>query len=538
MVEDHGVLLRGASFLAGGRLDAGAPAILQRTDDDPVGVLLERLASENGRGELAGSLAGDRDQDGNLDLYQPVHRTWHLALLEIACEAPGLPRLDPQRIESAGLVIRRLGPNGILEGWRRAGRKLRGWLPFGPGEDRLDPDPKQRRAALRSGHPEIDRLLALRGPLGSTEPLEEAVSPLFPAPPEVCKAAGKTLLYGLVPLTSAERSEIPAMSATLADLEDQEFARMAQEQIPLLLKSDKAQTYSWNRRGLKPGSRAGVDGLATDFEHLDATLQYLHLQIDAFDGGPAGRRVLDILDEVPLKIGNTVRKAGKLLAEAAEVLLFQMPGAKEVQMPDVWPLIPKSVQTRLAEAATAAMRDRLAALSSGEGRFDPPGRRYVLEAFARVRSHHPECPSKLVWSTRRSVPFRIVPWYEAGALPPTQVALPDFTDRRSLRKLKPNVAFILPKKLKDIVDGNSGLDDLIKGKLKGGAGAPGGSDDSGDSDGSGGGGGFKLAWICGFNIPLITLCAFFVLSIFLSLLNIIFWWLPFIKICIPFPRKK
>jgi len=184
------------------------------------------------------------------------------------------------------------------------------------------------------------------------------------------------------------------------------------------------------------------------------------------------------------------------------------------------------------------MRERLAMLSSGEGRFDGPGRRYVVEAFARVRSHHPECPSKLVWSSQRSLPFRIVPWYEAGALPPTQVALPDFSDRRALRKLKPNVAFILPKKLKDIIDGNAGLDDLIKGKLKGGAGAPGGSGDEGDSGGSGSGGGFKLAWICGFNIPLITLCAFFVLNIFLQLLNIIFWWLPFIKICIPFPRKK
>lgn len=526
---DHGVLLRGASFLS----NAASPAILQRTDDDPVGVLLERLAHEAGRDELARSLAGDRDQDGTLDLYQPVHRTWHLVLLEIACEAPGLPRLDPQRIESAGLVIRRVGAGGALEGWRRAGRKLRGWLPFGPGEERLDPDPKRRRAALRSGHPEIDRLLALRG--GAAEPLEETVSPLFPAPPEICKAAGKTFLYGLVPLTSSERSEIPGAPA---DLDDQGFLQVAQEQIPLLLKSDKAQIYSWNRRVLKPGSRAGADGLAADFEHLDATLQYLHLQLDAFDGGPAARRVLDILDEVSLQVGNKARKAGKLLAEAAEVLLFQMPGASEVEMSDVWPAVPKSTQARLADAAAAAMRERLAAISSGEGRFDAPGRRYVIEAFARVRSHHPECPSQVVWSSQRSQAFKIVPWFEAGALPPTQVALPDFTDRRALRKLKPNVAFILPKKLKDILDGNAGLDDLIKGKLKGGAGTPGGSGDSGDSGGAGGGGGFKLAWICGFNIPLITLCAFFVLNIFLQLLNIIFWWLPFIKICIPFPRKK
>jgi hypothetical protein len=49
------------------------------------------------------------------------------------------------------------------------------------------------------------------------------------------------------------------------------------------------------------------------------------------------------------------------------------------------------------------------------------------------------------------------------------------------------------------------------------------------------GGGINLNWICGFSIPLVTICAFFLLNIIISLLNIVFFWLPFIKICIPFP---
>jgi hypothetical protein len=61
---------------------------------------------------------------------------------------------------------------------------------------------------------------------------------------------------------------------------------------------------------------------------------------------------------------------------------------------------------------------------------------------------------------------------------------------------------------------------------------------SGLMNGGGGGGGLSLDWICGFNIPLITICAFFVLNIFLSLLNIVFFWLPIIKICIPFPAPS
>jgi len=61
---------------------------------------------------------------------------------------------------------------------------------------------------------------------------------------------------------------------------------------------------------------------------------------------------------------------------------------------------------------------------------------------------------------------------------------------------------------------------------------------SGLMSGSGGGPSLGLGWLCSFNIPLITICAFFVLSIFLSLLNIVFFWLPFIKICIPFPAVQ
>ncbi len=42
-----------------------------------------------------------------------------------------------------------------------------------------------------------------------------------------------------------------------------------------------------------------------------------------------------------------------------------------------------------------------------------------------------------------------------------------------------------------------------------------------------------LGLICSFSIPIITICALLVLMIFISLLNIVFWWLPFLRICFP-----
>ena len=45
----------------------------------------------------------------------------------------------------------------------------------------------------------------------------------------------------------------------------------------------------------------------------------------------------------------------------------------------------------------------------------------------------------------------------------------------------------------------------------------------------------QIGWLCSFSIPFITICAFIVLNIFLSLFDIIFRWMMFIKICIPIP---
>ena len=44
--------------------------------------------------------------------------------------------------------------------------------------------------------------------------------------------------------------------------------------------------------------------------------------------------------------------------------------------------------------------------------------------------------------------------------------------------------------------------------------------------------------VCSFAIPTITICAFIVLNIFLSLFDLIFRWMAFIKICIPIPLPK
>jgi hypothetical protein len=238
MVDEHPVMLRGVSALKAG----AAPVLLERTDEDFIEAILAQLPTDQGRLALAATAMHPpvKGPGGALKLYRPVHRTFHVVLVEVSCDIVGRPRLDPARIESAGLVIRRIasGTTGVgsdaagkggekhggkhaksggaavgteaHQAWMQAGGKLRAWAPVSPAMERQDPDPARRPPELTAGHPEIDRRLALLRAASGSEPLEEGASSLFVAPPEVCRAVNATVLYGVVPLGTSEVSEAPS----------------------------------------------------------------------------------------------------------------------------------------------------------------------------------------------------------------------------------------------------------------------------------------------------------------------------------------
>jgi hypothetical protein len=97
-----------------------------------------------------------------------------------------------------------------------------------------------------------------------------------------------------------------------------------------------------------------------------------------------------------------------------------------------------------------------------------------------------------------------------------QVALPVDTTAAALRKYDKGVAFMISDQLNRQMQRATGLKNLMAGEV----GSP---------------GGFSLGMVCSFSIPIITICAMIVLFIFVILLNIVFFWLPFLKICFPLP---
>lgn len=140
---------------------------------------------------------------------------------------------------------------------------------------------------------------------------------------------------------------------------------------------------------------------------------------------------------------------------------------------------------------------------------DSPDATYVL----RLVYEHDPCRPVLSAPTN-PVQFAKVFDPEAPARK-VHIQLPDISN---LRQFKRGVGMEMSAPLRQV------MDRVHKGLIKG--------EDLGPA------GGFDLGMICSFSLPIITLVAFIVMFIFLLVLNFVFWWMAFLKICFPIPRKK
>ena len=151
-------------------------------------------------------------------------------------------------------------------------------------------------------------------------------------------------------------------------------------------------------------------------------------------------------------------------------------------------------------------------------KLDPrPETRYVL----RCVYQRPRCgPLRPDVVSNPTEPFALAPYFDFDAPSrPFRIALPVDTSVAGLRKFAKNVGFLMSNQLRQQVNSVTDLKKALDGNLA-----------SGEQ--------FDLGEICSFSIPVITLCAMIVLMIFIVLLNLVFWWLPFLRLCLPIPLKK
>jgi hypothetical protein len=540
--QAHKVVLHGTQLPGTGK--AQGPVILKRNDQAFIPAILDDIrAGEAGLTRIAGTVAQPAGQ--GLRLYQPIHRIFHVALLETSCDffnGAAFPRLDRREIHSMGLVIRRIaqdrngkelqttGGDYVYEAWQSDNHKLMGWVRFTEQvHTELDPNPAYR-PVVTYGHAALDAHIPLRQRTASL--LEESVSPLFAAPDDACAAAHKTVLYGIVPVFSPEVSE-RAAKRTLDGVN-------LNGHMPLLLQEGNVRQLSSAGFTVNYTFAQRTD---TNAKRLMNLLRQVVIEFDGLGDSRASRDLFEELNRIRLPmvelrtVASHLRNARQGLEDAGEIwyigagdfikdaapILLELQNSDAASpptllMPYEWPAISSNQAQGIVKRAKACLEQQLETNQPGEAKFSSTTHRYVVRAFVRVKQAD-NCPPQLVWS-KPSVPFTIAPWHETGDQPPVQVPLPNLFNRDTLRNLKPNVAFSMPEQMFNFLNNLN-----PEAALAGEANRP-------DS------GGLGIEWICSFSIPIITICAFILLYIILQLLNIVFWWLPFVRICLPFPKAE
>lgn len=481
----------------------GADPIVAGSELTFLDTILDELGRDDWREQMGARRQIRRGTDGVFELSQPVHRRFHVALFEASCDQPGSPRLDPRRLAGMGMVLRRWS-DGTAQGWMVDGARRPGWTRLTHPKD--DPD-RALRPDLAGTTPAIRALLAARRPEATAC---EEVLPLFVAPEALCKARRRTILYGLIPTASAERSAaappVPDYAGEREAMLGHFSSFLGRRAATPLPRAGQRLDKDWNLLSID----ADAGGETGQLRSFGLFLQQLLVELDAFGPGPAARELIRLYETVSLPLADGSVDAGEFCDAAARILILGEDNAGGIVMPQSWPAM-EAVGDRIADAALACLTERHRAVLADSPKFGDDADQYRIRAFVRAVVG-PGCSPQIVWSDD-SEPFRILPWWD-GDGPVAQIKLPDLAN---LKRIKPSVSFAMPPALADLLNGD------MK-KLKDGE--------------KSGGPAMGIYWLCSFSIPAITICAFIVLNIFLSLFNIIFSWLAFIKLCIPIPRPK
>jgi hypothetical protein len=553
----------------------GVPFLAELASDEFVPAFLDLMAGRTGSPATLADLA-PQPTPGGLKLFQPLHGRYYLVTASLVCRQPGLPEREVRRKEGERVcfVLRRRRADGSEEGWVDSGPN-RGWRPLRePGRDGVE-----RPVAIRSDE---ERLPLHPAPMGRlAEPGNDAALDAF----GLTTCDRRAVYFGYIPVAARDKYldrplAASTPEATQAAVEQYRAALAAnpQESDLRLAEIDSRAIGPWREllevtldAGGRPVAAARIDASLAILLDLGETLQR-HLP-DVFaalnNASPTGLgaaglalhgrlRALQITDTAEAddkaSLAATLRAlepffptiyglppAGSPPPAMPASGRFDLknppaPGVGELVVNDAGDLgeIPPG-QTAPSGASSllrlihnaigeqpaelrlsdddAALLARQVTRIPGEPADDEDSRlrrRY----FVRMVYEHPPCAPRL---SAPSASFRLATPLDVEApARPVRIELPDISN---LRAFKRGVGMEMSPELRDV------MNRIHKGMADG-------------EDLEGSGIEWTLGMICSFSIQIITLVAFIVMFIFLILLNIVFWWLPFLKICFPIPVPK
>jgi hypothetical protein len=448
-----------------------------------------------------------------LKLYQPIHGHFHLVAAALVCRVPGFPdhEVQPAQEERVSFVLRRLGGTGELA-WSNDPVHGRGWIStrtdaLAPYEERHALAPLNftvggRRRRLYVGlvptaTRDTYRVTAAANPYPSTSPGGARID-----------------------TRSAEvAARIVDALASIADLRTPPPPPAEAAQFALLDFADFLKTHvdatTWNVLfGANRPAAAGPNQRLYDLlsvpvgaspRTLRSALASALAQTDAITGESSAT------PSFPETLATDLQAAARALVPASE---RPRGNALRQAIVDVLPAAGASTKSEGQEASSVEV-PKLASVPALDGDAPPRFRVRCLYERPACAPLHPPLLSEPTDT------FVLAQFFDFDAPSrPIRIPLPVDTSIKDLRKFRKNVSFVISEQLKNQMNQVKALKDVMDGKVE--------TADSATA-------GFGL--ICSFSIPIITICALIVLMIFISLLNIIFWWAPFFRICFPFPKK-
>lgn len=497
---------------------------------------------------------------GRAKLYLPAHQRYYLVIGSLVCRQLSLPdrAVAVQNGEAAAFVIRRLVDDGKTEqAWVDSGPN-RGWHDVtGDGKNLY---PGEERLPLH--------------PVTVQEPVQPSGTSLAFSDAFKVTTFGRRLFYGYIPTGNrAKYIEQSVSPTTDPETEMQSYVETvldqdSNQQDPRLDEIDERVIGPW--RNLFESDGNNLPG-----ENLPVVSLYLLLDLADFlknnlptvfaalgtSGGSLSGDRLALFQAIE-NIDVTVTRAGgatnnnlsleaalKELVDAGKLSLVRGVGEEPADAYDL--KIAKRPDGLAMGTANGSYLNSPAAPGAAGGPFfelfkaalaeekqerqnnDQPWVSVTEESISLLRNQVKSEPAagdvyclRLVYDyppcrpvvSVRSVKFIIAKFFEPDApARPIRIELPSIK-MKDLRKFQRGVGLEMAPELRDL------MNRVHKGLL----------DDEGLKGASVS---WELGMICTFSLQIIFLVAFIVMFIFLIALNFIFWWLPFLKICFPIPKK-
>jgi hypothetical protein len=456
-----------------------------------------------------------------LKLYQAIHGHFNLVAATLVCRRPGLPEhdVDTAAKEQVAFVLRRHDPDGTEWAWvdkaswkslSRADARA-----VAKGEEMLPLFPLRYRTPDRAHNLFVGLVPTSSGETfkaaGTLSPLAEPGSGEGAGPADPRPDAFRNLVTD--PMRALDHAP-PAVAAEVADPDN------------VLSGEEKAKIAAGEaERQVEASSFALLDFA----EYLVTTVPvvWTALQQQRRPGAAGPAALYDRLASARPDSGYATTFAAALRTAWREspILMGDAEGPSSLRL---------NLRNATADPATleALVEDALPPLDSaapatsiqGHPAEPPP----VPKLDARGESRYaircvyrrPQCPpSRRDTVSEPSRPFQIAGFFDFDApARAINIALPIDTSIKDLRKLRKNVNVLLSNQLREQMNRVTDMKKALDGEF-------------------GDGKSVDVGLLCSFSIPIITICALIVLMIFISLLNIVFWWLPFLRICFPIQLK-